>query len=168
MKTSVFKTQNCSVARALEVVGDWWTLLIIREAIYGIQRFGEFEKGLGIAKNVLSERLAKLVETGVLERVSVPGRGNPQNYILTEMGRELLPVLIALMQWGDRWIHGPARVPVRVLDKKNGKPVARVQVLSAEGEPLAITDLRLAPGPGSDDIIRKRCGAIKREKRKVE
>ena len=109
MKTSVFKTQNCSVARALEVVGDWWTLLIIREAIYGIQRFGEFEKGLGIAKNVLSERLAKLVETGVLERVSVPGRGNPQNYILTEMGRELLPVVIALMQWGDRWIHGPAR-----------------------------------------------------------
>ena len=84
------------------------------------------------------------------------------------MGRELLPVLIALMQWGDRWIHGPARVPVRVLDKKNRKPVARVQVLSAEGEPLAITDLRLAPGPGADDIIRKRCGAIKREKRKVE
>src|ERR1700722_15394726 len=101
MRSSEFPAEMCSVARSLEIVGEWWTLLVIREAFFGTRRFSDFEARLGIAKNVLSGRLAKLVEAGVLERRAVVGRGNPRDYRLTPMGRDLFPAIIALMQWGD-------------------------------------------------------------------
>ena len=102
MRNSEFPSQICSVARSLEIVGEWWTLLVVREAFFGTRRFSDFEANLSIAKNVLSDRLAKLVEAGVMERKPVVGRGNPQDYTLTPMGRDLFPAIIALMQWGDR------------------------------------------------------------------
>jgi len=99
MRSSEFPGQLCSVARSLEVVGEWWTLLVVREAFFGTRRFSDFETRLGIAKNVLSDRLAKLVEAGVMARNAVVGRGNPRDYTLTPMGRDLFPAIVVLMQW---------------------------------------------------------------------
>lgn len=156
MKSVTFSSQTCSVARALELVGEWWTLLIVREAFFGTRRFSDFERNLGIAKNVLTERLTKLVEGGLMERTAVAGRGNPHDYTLTAAGRDLLPIVIALMQWGDRWIYGADRAPVRVVNRATKKGIPRLLVRDAEGTPLSLDDLRVVPGPGATDTIRRR------------
>jgi DNA-binding HxlR family transcriptional regulator len=157
MRASRFSTQTCSIARSLEVVGEWWTLLVVREAFFGTRRFSDFEANLGIAKNVLSERLAKLVTAGVLERRPVVGRGNPADYALTAKGRDLFPVIIALMQWGDRWANkgGP---PTRVRDRETGEDIAAIAVTSSRGRPLAVRDAFVTAGPGADEDIRRRFG----------
>ncbi len=158
MKHAVFKTQHCSVARALEQVGDWWTLLIVREALFGTRRFSDFESRLGIAKNILSERLSKLIDTGILERSQVIGRGNPQDYTLTAKGRDLFPIVVALMQWGDRWVQGRGREPLRLTGRDDGKPIARVCVRDQAGVPLELEQVRIAPGPDADETIKARFG----------
>ncbi|TDX66501.1 HxlR family transcriptional regulator [Methylosinus sp. sav-2] len=155
MRNNQFPSQTCSVARALEIVGEWWTLLIIREAFFGARRFGEFERNLGVAKNVLSERLSKLVACGVMERIDVPGRGNPRDYRLTEKGRDLFPVLVALMQWGDRWAAA-AGPPLRLLDPATGAEIAPLRVTGSSGAALEPQELLIAPGPGADEKVRRR------------
>lgn len=159
MKNDTFPSQTCSVARALEIVGEWWTLLIVREAFFGARRFGEFERNLKIAKNVLSERLSKLVASGLMERTEVRGRGNPCDYRLTDRGRDLFPVVVALMQWGDRWIAGEGRSPIRLLDRQSGEEIAPMQVVSSSGRALSLADVRVEPGPGADEAIRRRFGS---------
>src|SRR5580700_7020089 len=146
MRSSEFASQTCSVARSLEIVGEWWTLLVIREAFFGTRRFSVFEANLGIAKNVLSDRLAKLVEAGVLERKPVAGRGNPVDYGLTAKGRDLFPAIVALMQWGDRWIYGEEGAPVRVLYREAGTEIARIEVTTPDGRRLDVRDAVVAPG----------------------
>jgi len=158
MRNDQFPSQTCSVARALEIVGEWWTLLIIREAFCGTQRFGEFERNLGVAKNVLSDRLSKLVACGVMERVDVPGRGNPRDYRLTEKGRDLFPILVALMQWGDRWAAA-AGPPLRLVEQATGEEIAALRVTGAGGGGLAPEDVRIEPGPGADEKVRRRFAA---------
>jgi DNA-binding HxlR family transcriptional regulator len=158
MRNTVFQSQVCSVARALEIIGEWWTLLIVREAFFGTKRFSDFEKNLGVAKNVLSDRLSKLVESGVMERSPVSGRGNPQDYTLTQKGKDLFPVVIALMQWGDRWINGPDRAPVRVLDRDTGEEISQIQVRTAGGKALSLRDAMVVPGPGANTAVRRRFG----------
>ena len=158
MKTSVFESQVCSVARALEIIGEWWTLLIVREAFFGTTRFSDFQTILGIAKNVLSDRLSKLVESGLMERSQVAGRGNPLDYRLTEKGAELFPVLISLMQWGDRWINGPERAPVKVLDRDTGEEISRIEVRTAGNRVISLDDAVVVPGPGANEAIRRRFG----------
>ena len=158
MRNSEFPSQICSVARSLEIVGEWWTLLVVREAFFGTRRFSDFEANLSIAKNVLSDRLAKLVEAGVMERKPVVGRGNPQDYTLTPMGRDLFPAIIALMQWGDRWINNDGKAPIRILEAATGEEIDRVRVRSRDGRPLAARDMRIVPGPGADADIRQRFG----------
>jgi DNA-binding HxlR family transcriptional regulator len=134
---------NCSLARTLEVVGDWWTLLIVRDAFLGVRRFGDFQKSLGIAKNILSVRLERLAANGIL------ARGGPERrpvYQLTYKGRALLPAMVALMQWGDRWVSAN-NPPVVVTDDK-GRPVASVKLKSGAGDVTAQT-VRFHPGPGA-------------------
>jgi DNA-binding HxlR family transcriptional regulator len=157
MRHQDFPGQLCSVARSLEIVGEWWTLLIVREAFFGTERFSDFEANLGISKNVLGERLNKLVQAKVLERTPQQGRGNPVSYRLTDRGRDLLPVIVALMQWGDRWINHK-QAPVRVLARATSKEIARMAVTTTDGEPLAARDLILVPGPGANDLVKKRFG----------
>lgn len=157
MRHTEFPSQTCSIARSLEIFGEWWTLLIIREAFFGTERFSEFEMRLGISKNVLSERLAKLVDEGILDRTPVPGRGNPVVYRLTESGRDLLPIIVALMQWGDRWTNRKG-APVRLLQQKTGREVRRLTVASADGKPLAAGEIVVVPGPGADTSIKERFG----------
>jgi DNA-binding HxlR family transcriptional regulator len=138
-----FQDQNCSVAQALEVLGDWWTLLIIRDAFLGVRRFADFELRLGISKNVLTKRLGHLVEHEVLERVDAGTHGERYEYELTPRGKDLITLLTALRQWGDRWIYGEGKEPVRVIDRRTGRPIPRVRLLDEGGEPLRGGDLRI-------------------------
>ncbi|MET0738904.1 MAG: helix-turn-helix domain-containing protein, partial [Acidimicrobiales bacterium] len=103
MRRTSFEDMQCSVAQALEVVGEWWSFLIIRDAFLGVNRFGQFQDRLGIARNVLSTRLDALVEHGVLKRVAYQDNPVRHEYKLTEKGRDLWLSLTALREWGDRW-----------------------------------------------------------------
>jgi len=136
-----FDDQRCSVAQSLEIIGDWWTLLIIRDAFLGVRRFADFEARLGISKNILTRRLAHLVEHGVLERVDAGRHGQRYEYVLTAKGRDLFTVLTALRQWGDRWVYGEGNEPLEVLDRRTGRPIPRVRVLDEEGRPVRAPDL---------------------------
>ena len=154
-KTS-FRDMNCSVAQALEVLGDWWTLLIIRDAFFGARRFADFESSLGIAKNTLSDRLRRLVAEGVMEKIDAGQTGPRFEYRLTEKGRDLHVVLTALRQWSDKWVYGPGNEPLLVKDKKTGQLVSEVKVTDADGNPLELRDMFSAPGPGATDDTKNR------------
>jgi DNA-binding HxlR family transcriptional regulator len=151
-----FHDQNCSVAQALEVLGDWWTLLIVREAFMGTRRFADFRRNLPIAKNILSQRLSHLVEHGVLERVEVGRHGSRHEYALTRKGKDLATVLTALRQWGDRWIYGEGNEPLLVLDRRTGQPIPRLRILGEDGKPLRSADMEMRPGPGATAETRAR------------
>lgn len=166
MRNAVFESQTCSVARALEIIGEWWTLLIVREAFFGTRRFSDFEKILGVAKNVLSDRLAKLVASGVMERSPVTGRGNPRDYTLTQKGMDLFPVVVALMQWGDRWIYSPEHAPIRLLDRQTGEEISPIEVRSAQDKMLSLADVVVVPGPGANGAIRRRFGRPRNTEKK--
>ena len=151
-----FADENCAVARALEVLGDWWTLLVVREAFLGTRRFADFEAALGISKNVLSQRLEHLVEHGVLARVDAGVHGTRYEYELTPMGKDLATVLTALRQWGDRWIFGAGQEPMLVVDRRTGRPIPRQVLRGDDGEPLRGRDLEFRPGPGASAATRAR------------
>ena len=140
---------NCSIARALDEVGEWWTLLIVRECTQGTARFDEFQSQLGIARNVLTARLERLIELGIIERYPVAERANTYAYRLTEKGSELYPVLVALMQWGDRWLAPNGKPPVTLVEHSSGDPVQALSVQSREGRPLSFHEVRFAPGSGA-------------------
>jgi len=137
--------QNCSIARALEVVGERWTLLIVRDAFLGLRRFDQFQESLGIARNVLTDRLNRLVEEGILERVRYTERPERYEYQLTRKGRDLNIALAALMQWGDRYLsEKPPRINRQKADKK---PV--IAALVPKGtEVLRADEVESVPGPG--------------------
>ena len=145
-----FANANCSLAQALDVLGDGWTLLVLREAFVGVRRFADFERELGIAKNILTDRLAHLVEHGVMAKVDAGVHGRRYEYVLTPMGKDLTTVMTALRQWGDRWVTGPGSEPILVVDRRTGETIPQVRVLDAEGEPLRGRDMAMAPGPGAD------------------
>jgi len=141
---------NCSIAQALEIVGEWWTLLIVREALlFGASRFGEFQEAIGIAENILAERLRKLTDRGIFERIPSDEDRRRSEYHLTEMGRALLPVLLVLMQWGDRWIAGTRCAPVKILEKATRAEVPVIRLESRRGVPLRAEDIVLVAGPGA-------------------
>jgi DNA-binding HxlR family transcriptional regulator len=159
MRRKTFARMNCSIARALELVGEWWTMLILREAFLGTRRFHDFQQNLGIARNILSARLKKLVARGILKRIAAPGGGRRLEYRLTGKGRAFFPVLMALMQWGDRWVAGSDRVPVRVVDRESGREIAQINVVSGDGRPLKPSDVVMVPGPGAGAATRARLSA---------
>ena len=144
-----FDHMNCGIAQALEAFGDWWTLLIIRDAFFGVRRFSDFERNLGIAKNVLSARLQHLVDHGIFERVDVGTDGERFEYRLGAKGEALLPVLTALREWSDEWVFGPGHEPLILRDRRTGRRVPRLRVTAADGAPLTRRDLRAEPGPGA-------------------
>ncbi len=114
MKRTSLGDHPCSIARTLDVAGEWWTPLILRDVAYGVTRFGEIQEDLGISANVLSDRLGGLLDEGILERRVYQQRPERHEYRLTEKGADLIPALLALMQWGDRWQWPDGRGPVRV------------------------------------------------------
>jgi DNA-binding HxlR family transcriptional regulator len=142
MKRTRFAKDECPVARSVEAVGDWWSLLVVRDAFTGKRRFGEFQKSLGVAKNILTVRLKKLVADGVLELVPASDGSAFKEYALTEKGRGLLPVIAALGQWGC------AGSEFRLVDRKKGKAV-RLEFRSEDGRRLDPDDVRLVHDSGA-------------------
>jgi DNA-binding HxlR family transcriptional regulator len=150
-----FDQMNCGIAQALEALGDWWTLLIIRDAFFGARRFGDFQRSLGIATNVLTARLQHLVDHGIFDRVDVGAEGERFEYRLTEKGEALLTVLTALREWSDEWVFGRGHEPLVVRDRQSGRRVPKLRLTDADGTPLTRRDLRSEPGPGaSPETIR--------------
>lgn len=142
MSRKRFDDSHCAVARALDEVGDWWSLRIVLQAMYGSRRFVDFQQQLGIARNILGDRLARLVANGVLRKVEVGERGSRHEYRLTDKGRALFTVVEALRQWGERWTETPPQAPrVELHDCRDGRPVAAVQVCAEDGRPLSVRDV---------------------------
>lgn len=144
---------DCSVARTLEVVGEWWTMLVVREAFAGVRRFDDFQARLGIARNVLATRLQSLVDHGILERRLYQERPERYEYRLTEKGMDLYPVLISLMQWGDRWQAGPEGPPVTLMHECGQSPDAAL-VCTHCGKALNPREVRAEGGPFAKAPIR--------------
>lgn len=138
---------SCSIARTLEQVGDWWTLLLIREALSGTRRFGEFQSHLGIAPNVLTQRLQDLVHNGILEVTTASENGRALDYRLTDKGRDLFPIIVALAQWGDRHAPAPGGPPVVIVDRDHQRPIAPLQVRSDDGRVLQARDVAVKLNP---------------------
>lgn len=130
---------HCPLPHAIELVGERWAFLILRGAFNGLQHFEEFQAGLGIARNILSDRLAKLVAGGVLERLGDPSDRRKVIYALTEKGTALLPVFLALRQWGERWCD--VRAQVELVDRRDRRPVQRICVHAEDGRELGLDDL---------------------------
>ncbi|HEY6916628.1 MAG TPA: helix-turn-helix domain-containing protein [Allosphingosinicella sp.] len=131
---------ECALPAALEAVGERWSFLILRGAFNGLSHFEEFQSTLGIARNILSNRLVRLVEHGILQRDPDPADRRKVTYTLTDKGRELLPVLIALRQWGERWVSGVPSNPVLV-DRASQRPIAPMAVRAEDGRPLSLQEL---------------------------
>ncbi len=146
-----FNAANCSIAGTLAVVGEKWTLLLLREAFYGVRRFDDFHRALGCARNVLSARLQTLVEHELLRREEYrrPGERARAEYRLTEKGRDLLPAIVALMQWGDRWTADAAGPPVVLTHRECGAEVRAELTCSAGHRALGARDTLPVPGPGA-------------------
>ena len=155
MKRNKLDDLNCSIANALDLIGEWWTILILREAFFGTRRFEDFQQHLGIARNILTARLKKLCDSGVLQRVPIKAGAKRHEYRLTAMGRDLNPTLIALTQWGDRWLHEKG-APVKFIEQATGEEIAEVGILSKQGKKLDARDLVLTPGPGATEETRER------------
>jgi DNA-binding HxlR family transcriptional regulator len=148
MERKRFTDMDCSVARALDEVGEWWSLLIVRECMLGTIRFDEFQSRLGIARNVLATRLDRLIELGIVERFPLEDRANTSGYHLTAKGEDIYPVIVALMQWGDKWLWG-GKPPVKLVENASGRAIEKLKVRSKEGRRLSYTDIRYEPGPGA-------------------
>jgi DNA-binding HxlR family transcriptional regulator len=148
MQRKSFEEMTCPIARSLERVGEWWSILILRDAFAGRTRFDDFQKHLGIAPNMLSRRLGKLVEAGMLERRSYSERPPRDEYVLTERGRDFYDVLMALLAFGNRHF-APEGENVLVVDAITGKPADPVLVDRRSGRPLATPDYKLATGPAA-------------------
>ncbi len=139
----------CGVARPLDAIGDWWSLLIVRDAFDGLRRFGEFQKSLGLAKNILSARLRNLVAHGILDTVPAADGSPYQEYVLTAKGRGMFPLLVALRQWGEDYFFDPDETHVLLVDKKSGLPVRRLELRAQDGRVLGpeSTEVRMPSPP---------------------
>ncbi len=148
MKRTSFANWPCSVARTMDLLGDWWTPLVLREAFYGFRRFDEFQRELGIARNTLSARLRRLVEAGLLEKRVYETTPVRHEYVLTEAGRDFYAVIAAMTAWGDRWLSGDTGTPVLTRHETCGHDGVAKVVCSHCGQPFEPEDITPRPGPG--------------------
>lgn len=140
MKRTSHKYASCPVARPLDAIGDWWSMLIIRDAFDGIRRFSDFQRNLGLAKNILTTRLRNLVEHGILAMEPASDGSAYQEYVLTDKGRGLFPVLVALRQWGEEYCFSIGERHVRLVDIKSGQPVRPLELRAQDGRLLGPDD----------------------------
>lgn len=146
MKRKSYSDMNCSVAQSLDIVGDPWTLLVVRDVMFGFRRFNDIQERLGIARNTLTDRLATLVDHGVLRKDAYQDNPERFEYRLTPKGRALSPIIITLMQWGDEWSELP-EPPVHLIDRDTGRTLDPILVDRTSRQPLA--DLKVqAVGAG--------------------
>ena len=165
MERTSFAQMRCSLARGLDRVGDWWSPLIVRDLFLGLARFDELVEDLGISRNLLTRRLKALAENGVIERAAYQGRPPRYEYRLTEAGRDLVPALLALTAWGDRWARPKEGRPILFAHKSCGHRFEPRVVCSHCGEPIAADEVRPLAGPGGaakagTKVIAKRLQAV--------
>ena len=139
MKHKSFAQENCPIARSLNVVGEWWTFLILAEAFSGVSKFADFQRRLGIARNILTVRLKQLVEDGILQLENTSGRRF--EYVLTEKGRDLIYTLVGLSQWGSKWLFPSGRPSPRLVDKQDLLELAQLEIRSRNGRILSNNDV---------------------------
>jgi DNA-binding HxlR family transcriptional regulator len=143
---------HCSVAQCLEVVGEWWTMLIVRDAFLGVRRFDDFQERLGISRNILNQRLGHLIDHGVLEKVLYRERPPRHEYRLTAKGRDLFPILVTMRQWGDKYA-APAGTPLHMLHRSCGTITEAALTCGGCGERLEPRAVRPVSGPGDLDRL---------------
>ena len=158
MRHASFAQMDCPIARSLERVGEWWSILILRDAFAGLKRFDEFEQNLGIAPNMLSRRLAGLVASGLLVKKRYNARPPRYEYLLTERGRDFRPVLTAMLAFGNKHF-APEGASVVIIDAATGAPAEPILVDRASGRPLVEPDFVIAPGPAASAATRARLAA---------
>jgi DNA-binding HxlR family transcriptional regulator len=149
VKRTSFANDNCPIARSLDAIGDWWSMLIIRDALFGVRRFGEFQKNLGLAKNILAVRLRALVDQGILKMAPASDGSAYQEYLLTPKGRGVFPVLVALRQWSEEFDDQPDEIATILVDKEKGRPVRKLELYSQDGRRLTAADTALKPRPAA-------------------
>jgi DNA-binding HxlR family transcriptional regulator len=149
VKRTSFEGDQCPIARSLDVIGDWWSLLIIRDASLGRRRFGEFQKSLGLAKNILTVRLRALVDQGILKTAPASDGSAYQEYVLTPKGRGIFPILVALRQWSEEFDARPEEIGSILVDREKGKPVRKLALYSQDGRLLTSADTALKPRPAA-------------------
>ncbi|PSH61816.1 winged helix-turn-helix transcriptional regulator [Phyllobacterium sophorae] len=149
MKRKSFREAECPVARSLDAIGDWWSLLIVRDAFDGIKRFSEFQQNLGIAKGMLTTRLRDLVEAGVLNLAPASDGSAYREYVLTDKGRNLFLVIVALRQWGEDHLYREDEKHSVLVDADERNPVSRLTVYSADGRQLAWDETRIVAANGA-------------------
>jgi DNA-binding HxlR family transcriptional regulator len=140
VKRRSFEEAECPVARSLDVIGDWWSLLIVRDAFDGVRRFSDFQKGLGVSKGILATRLRELVTRGILTMEPVSEGSAYQDYVLTSKGHDLFPLLVALRQWGEDHCFRPGERHSALVEDKTGRPVGRLEVRSKNGRRLTASE----------------------------
>jgi DNA-binding HxlR family transcriptional regulator len=145
-RTSLEKAE-CPIARSLDALGDWWSLLIIRDAFLGIRRFSEFQKSIGLAKNILTVRLRALVDHGILKTAPASDGSAYQEYVLTPKGRGVFPVLVALRQWSEEFSSAGGGFATQLVDRNKGRPVRKLEIRSQDGRLLSDVDTELRPKP---------------------
>ena len=151
MRRTSFEDMHCSIAQALELVGEWWTLLVVRDLLMGVSRFDALQERLGISRNILTDRLRTLEDAGIVERHPYQHRPERFDYRLTEKGRDLWLVVNAMREWGDRWA-APNGPPVEMVHRRCGHVTSAVPACSACGETLEYRDLRMVEGPGGGSL----------------
>jgi DNA-binding HxlR family transcriptional regulator len=159
MERKSFADMHCSVAQCLEVVGEWWSMLIVRDAILGVTRFDQFQERLGISRNILIQRLSSLVDAGVLTKLPYSDHPPRYDYQLTDKGRDLWPVLTTMRQWGDKYA-APDGPSLRVRHTSCGRISQAVLTCSYCGEPIDVDDVRAVAGPGDLDGLVRTIGSM--------
>ncbi|MBR1124993.1 helix-turn-helix transcriptional regulator [Bradyrhizobium lablabi] len=147
VKRTSLEDAGCPIARSLDALGDWWSLLIIRDALLGKRRFGEFQKNLGLAKNILTVRLRTLVDRGILALAPASDGSAYQEYVLTPKGRGVFPIMVALRQWSEEFDERPDELDTILVDRENGKPVRKLELRAQDGRLLSQTDIAMKPTP---------------------
>jgi len=149
VKRTTFDDASCPVARSVDTIGDWWSLLIVRDAFDGVRRFGEFQRSLGVAKNILSARLRALVGHGVLEVVPASDGSTYREYVLTPKGRDLFPVIVALRQWGEAHFFADGEARSELVDRDGGLPLRGLEIRAADGRVVGPEDTVVVKPPPS-------------------
>ena len=144
----------CAIARALGVIGDWWSMLIVRDALAGKRRFGEFQKSIGLAKNILTVRLRALVERGILTTAPASDGSAYQEYLLTPKGRGIFAVLVALRQWSEEFSCDGGGFATLLVDRDQGRPVRKLELRAEDGRLLGNGDTEVRPNSGAKRRLR--------------
>jgi DNA-binding HxlR family transcriptional regulator len=157
VKRTSLEQAECPIARSLDAIGDWWSLLIIRDAFLGLRRFSEFQKNIGLAKNILTVRLRALVDHGILKTAPASDGSAYQEYVLMPKGRAVFPVLVALRQWSEEFSFAPGECPTLLVDRNKGKPVRKLELRAGDGRLLGDGETEVKPNPAVKR--RRRAGA---------